>query len=99
MKLRCVFVVYNDVLYPVPARIGLPVPERRLGSKLPKLDSPLSWIKVPSREEERNQDPSEGRMLATRAHWTPVRGDTVGLILLICSSLVITKSFGSKDPL
>lgn len=54
-----VFRVYNDVLHPVPARIGLPVPERRFGSKLSKLDCPLFWIKVPSMEGERDQDPRE----------------------------------------
>lgn len=56
---RGVFRVYKDVLHPVPARIGLAVPERWFGSKLSKLDSPLFWIKVPSREGESDQDPRE----------------------------------------
>lgn len=59
MELQFVFGVYDDVLYPVPARKGLPVPERRLGSQLPKLDRPLFWIKEPSREGESDQDPQE----------------------------------------
>jgi hypothetical protein len=59
MGLQLVFGVYDDVLYPVPSRIGLPVPVRRLGCKLPKLDGPLFWIKVPSREDESDQDPQE----------------------------------------
>ena len=49
MGLQLVFGVYDDVLYPVPSRIGLPVPVRRLGCKLPKLDGPLFWIKVLSK--------------------------------------------------
>lgn len=63
MGLHFVFGVYDDVLYSVPARIGLPVPERWLGGKLPELNSPLSWIKEPSEEEERS-GPSGG-LLAT----------------------------------
>lgn len=58
MELQFVFGVYDDVLYPVPARKGLPVPERRLGSQLPKLDRPFFWIKELSKAVCSSKHPS-----------------------------------------